>query len=94
MMAKNLSSQPTKFFFFGQLLTTKMFNINIKREPKCMSFFTTFKNQNKKCFKVLNLLKSSISWCGHKVQASNYTHVWEEEQKKDGPTYGLMDGAC
>ena len=26
-------------------MTTKMFYINIKREPKCMSFFTTFKTQ-------------------------------------------------
>ena len=27
-------------------------------------------------------------------QASNYMHVWAEEQIEDGPTYGLMDGAC
>ena len=27
------------------------------------------------------------------VQAPNYMHVQEEEQKEDGPTYDLMDGA-
>ena len=32
-------------------------------------------------------------WCGHEVQAPNYTHVQEEEQKEDSPTCGLMDGA-
>ena len=32
-------------------------------------------------------------WCWHEVQTPNYTNVWEEEQKKDGPTCGLMDGA-
>ena len=32
-------------------------------------------------------------WCRHEVQAPNYTHVQEEEQKEDGPTCGLMDGA-
>ena len=31
--------------------------------------------------------------CGHEVQAPNYTHVWEEEQKEDDLTYDLMDGA-
>ena len=34
-----------------------------------------------------------MHWCGHKVQAFNYMHVWEEEQKEDGPTCGLMDEA-
>ena len=38
------------------------------------------------------LTSSPISWCEHDVQAPNYTHVWEEEQKEDGPTCGLMDG--
>ena len=33
-------------------------------------------------------------WCRHKVQAPNYTYVREEEQKEDGLTYGLMNGAC
>ena len=33
------------------------------------------------------------SWCGHEVQAPNYAHIQEEEQKEDGPTCGLMDGA-
>ena len=32
-------------------------------------------------------------WCWHEVQAPNYTNVWEEEQKEDGPTCGLMDRA-
>ena len=27
------------------------------------------------------------------VQAPNYTHVWEEEEKEDSPTCGLMDEA-
>ena len=39
-----------------------------------------------------NVLVQCI-WCGHEVQAPNYTHVQEEEQKEDGPTCGLMDGA-
>ena len=33
------------------------------------------------------------TWCEHEVQVPNYTHVQEEEQKKDGPTCDLMDGA-
>ena len=32
-------------------------------------------------------------WCGHEVQAPHYTNVQEEEQREDGPTCGLMDGA-
>ena len=60
IMTKNLSSQPTKIFFC-QLLTTKMYYINIKREPKCMSFFTTFKTQTESFFfKVLNSEKFYI----------------------------------
>ena len=35
-----------------------------------------------------------MHWCGYKVQAPNYTHVSEEEQKEDGPTCGLKNGAC
>lgn len=31
-------------------------------------------------------------WCGRKVLVPNYTHEWEEWQKENNPTCGLMDG--
>ena len=59
-------------------MTTKMFYINIKREPKCMRFFTTFKTQTKFFFsKFLTAKKfyikrddkaSKISIFLHKIQ--------------------------
>ena len=29
------------------------------------------------------LTNKNTLWCGHEVQAPNYTNVWEEEQKED-----------
>ena len=46
-----------------------------------------------RCLRFLRVNHFMQSWCGHEVQAPNYTHIQEKEQKEDGPACGLMDGA-
>ena len=35
------------------------------------------------------LTNKNTLWCGHEVQAPNYTNVWEEEQKEDAQLMAL-----
>ena len=68
-----------------------MFNINIKREPKCMSFFTTFKTQTKKFVsKFLTAKKFYIKRDDKVSKVCVFLHKIQNKEAIDTPIDKIM----